>query len=70
LRKKGGFDVVGSIFDNNEGYYSSMLRWIKISIAVLPKECANIILFTTLTRLQSDESYKAIELIKAFLSIF
>jgi intergrase/recombinase len=63
--KKGGFDVFHSIFDNNEESYSSMLKWIKTSVAALPKECGNIILFTTLTGLRPDESYKAIELIKA-----
>lgn len=63
--KKGGFDVFHSIFNNNGESYSSMLKWIKTSVAALPKEYGNIILFTTLTGLRPDESYKAIELIKS-----
>lgn len=63
--KKDGFDVYHSIFDYNEESYSSILKWIKTSVVALPKECGNMILFTTLTGLRPDESYKAIELIKA-----
>jgi hypothetical protein len=41
-----------------------MLRWVKDSINKLPKDYANLILFSTLTGLRPDESYQAINLIK------
>ncbi len=63
--KKGGYDVFHSIFDNNEKSYSTMLSWVKTSIADSPKNLGNIILFNTLTGLRPDECREAIELIKS-----
>jgi len=56
--------VFNAIFQNEGNNYSSMLKWIKEVISVLPKGYQNIILFNTLTGLRPDEAQKAIWLIK------
>ena len=56
--------VFNAIFQGEGNNYSSMLKWIKDVIVVLPKEYQNIILFNTLSGLRPDEAQKAIHLIK------
>jgi hypothetical protein len=56
--------VFNAIFQNDGNNYSSMLKWIKDVVAVLPTDYQNIILFNTLTGLRPDEAQKAIHLIK------
>ena len=56
--------VFNAIFQNDGNNYSSMLKWIKDVVAVLPTDYQNIILFNTLTGLRPDEAKKAIHLIK------
>jgi hypothetical protein len=56
--------VFNAIFQGEGNNYSSILKWIKDVIAVLPKEYQNIILFNTLSGLRPDEAQKAIHLIK------
>ncbi len=56
--------VFNAIFQGEGNNYSSMLRWIKEVVSVLPKDYQNIILFNTLTGLRPNEAQKAIWLIK------
>ena len=56
--------VFNAIFQGEGNNYSSMLKWIKDVVAVLPKDYQNIILFNTLTGLRPDEAQKAIWFIK------
>ncbi|VFJ15179.1 integrase [Candidatus Nitrosocosmicus franklandus] len=62
--KKEAYAIFNEIFNDSNESYTTMLKWIKDSILVLPKSWGNIILFNTLTGLRPDEGYKAMDLIR------
>jgi hypothetical protein len=49
--QKDSFDTFKKIFDNNEGNYQNMLKWVRDCVERLPSEYGNMVLFTTLTGL-------------------
>lgn len=63
-KQRDGLDTFKRIFDNNEGTYTNMLKWVRGCVRRLPSEYGNIILFATLTGLRPDESIKALNLLK------
>jgi len=58
------FKNIFGIEGGNDQTLPQMMNWIKSSIAKLPKEVGNILMFNTLTGLRPDEAQKAVYLIK------
>jgi intergrase/recombinase len=55
--------VFQTIF-NEENNFNAMMNWLKEACSKLPKPCANILLFDTLTGLRPNEALHSIDLIK------
>lgn len=62
--QRDSFDTFKKIFENHEGNYQNMLKWIRDCVERLPSEYGNMICFNTLTGLRPDESIKALHLLK------
>lgn len=61
-----GLEVFQSIFDNEKNY-SSILSWLKNTIAQIPKSYASILIYNTLTGLRPTEACQSIALIQSDL---